>query len=519
MKKSELTKACRRHLRSLRNSISVYCNQLKGGTSPEVDDEFNSVFSYVPTFFDKTKKPSHALMRAVYRVCFVDQDWLRLGKDMWITRRTGLKYRLNFLVNSSDLGDLLDAEERINKLLTEINFRQDEEIDIRFNIKKRIPKLLISTKEGIYVYSYPIDSEDSLTLGYMESLKNFGNELAILKFTDQSYERKSEPRYDIQSLELSNNIIQFNISIPIDKYLTFSLIQVNPEHVYDSIIQNTIYLATKFLREVLRRNNLLDTPFKNRIDIYKKAFENPIFGGLSAQQILSDIQYGNEIAIHPLLNMIFREVSSDMNPSVQIYIYNAFTANVAAADYYRTKINEADYPEITPEYYSRLMQYQSKIIRVISTNSINAAVLKGIDDERIFIKPIKYETQFKGEYYRITPPILSFYILFIGTLKNFERYEPQMKWITNFIKKIIPFCDTIYLRPEIDSKGRRTTRNIFVNNMNVRLPDFSFLDRNKKQDLRNLIHESKSELIQNTIIKMIQIISYCRENLELKYPD
>ena len=201
-------------------------------------------------------------------------------------------------------------------------------------------------------------------------------------------------------------LVEDNISIPIDKYLTFSVIQVNPNHIYDTILQNMIYLATKFLREVLRRNNLLDSPFKNRIDIYKDAFDNPIFGGLSASQILSDIQYGNEIAIHPLLNIIFREITSSMDPKMQIYLFNSFTANVAAADYHHTKINEADYPQIINIFYENLQKYQSKIIRVISTNSISSAILQGIsDDERIFIIPIKYRTQFKGEFYRISPPI------------------------------------------------------------------------------------------------------------------
>ncbi|MHA1309614.1 MAG: hypothetical protein ACTSQO_01695 [Candidatus Helarchaeota archaeon] len=515
MKKSELSKYCRKHLRTLRNSISLFCNQLKGGTSPEVDDEFNSVYSYIPTFFDKTKKPSHALIRTSFRVCFVDQDWLRLGKDIWITRRTGTKYRLNFLVNTSDVDDLIDAEDRINKLLSDLNFTYNKN-KLRFLIKKRIPKMMISTKDGIYVYSYPIDSEDSLTLGYMDSLKNFGNEMAILKFTKQSFEWIDNFQ-EIKSLELSNNLIQFDISIPIDKYLTFSVIQVNPNHIYDTILQNMIYLATKFLREVLRRNNLLDSPFKNRIDIYKDAFDNPIFGGLSASQILSDIQYGNEIAIHPLLNIIFREITSSMDPKMQIYLFNSFTANVAAADYHHTKINEADYPQIINNFYENLQKYQSKIIRVISTNSISSAILQGIsDDERIFIIPIKYRTQFKGEFYRISPPILGFNIVFIDKLEKFNKLEAQMKWLTNFLKNIIPFCDIIYLRPEIDHQGRRTTRTILVNNMNVQLPDFSLLTKNKKQDLRNYIHECKSELIKNPIVKMIQIISYCRENLELK---
>ncbi|MHA1271065.1 MAG: hypothetical protein ACTSPY_14830 [Candidatus Helarchaeota archaeon] len=520
MKKSELSKCCRRNLRTLRNSIAVFCNQLKGGSSPESDDEFNSIFSYTPTFFDKTKKPSHALIRTSYRVCFVDKDWLRLGKDIWITRRTGKKYRLNFLVNSSNPSDLIDAESRIDKLLEDLDFTVIEDKNLRYIIKKRIPKVLLSTKDGIYVYSYPIDSEDSLTLGYMESLRNFGNELAILKFTESSLKDHDSLKQIGESLELSNNMIQFNISIPIDKYLTFSIIQVNPNHIYDMVTRNMIFLAMKFLREVLRRNNLLDIPFNNRIDIYKDAFDKPLFGGLSASQILSDIQFGNEIAIHPFINMIFREITSSMDQNMQMYIFNAFTSNIVAGDYHHTVINESDYPQIKQPFYDDLLKYQSKIIRVISANSISAAVLKGItNDDRIFTIPIKYKTQFKGDFYRITPPILSFYLVFIDTLEKFYKYETQMKWLANFLRRVIPFCDTIYLRPEMDQNGRRTTRTITINNMDIRLPDFSFLNKKKRQDLRNYIHESKSDLMKNTIIKIVQIISYCTENLDLKYID
>jgi len=522
MKKRELSKYCRKNLRTLRTSISMYCNQLKGGSSPEYDDEFNSLYSYVPTFFDKAKKPSHALIRTAFSVCFTDNDWLRLGKEIWVTRRTGRKYRLNFLVNTSDLEDIKEAERRIKNLIKDLKFEQVNTQSLRFIIKRRIPKLFISTKEGIYVYSYPTDSEDSLTLGYLESLKNFGNELAVMKFTEQSFQNLDIIRdfNESNSLELSNNIIQFYISNPIDKYLTFSLLQINPNHIYDIINRNIILLATKFLREVFRRNNLLDTPFENRIDIYKDAFENPLFGGLSAKDIIHDIQFGNELKIHPLFNAIFREITNSFDPSIQIYIYNAVTGNIIAADFHHTFINELGYSQIRPENFEYLMKYQSKIIRAISSNSINAAVLDGGDeDKKIFIRPIKYRLQFRDDFYRISPPTLECYIVYIGTLEKFNKYEAQMKWVANIVKQIIPFCDPIYLRPEIDHKGRRTTRTMYVNKIAIQLPDFAFLNKKKYEELIKYIHDNRSELLKNTILKMIEIISYCRETLSLKYSD
>jgi hypothetical protein len=501
----------------------MYCNPLKGGTSPEYDDEFNSIYSYTPTFFDKKKKPSNAIIRTAFRTCFTDGDWLRLGKDVYVTRRTGEKYRLNFLVNTSSLPDLIEAEERIENLIEDLKFTIIKSSNLRYIVKKRIPKFLISSKDGIYVYSFPSERSDSLTLGYMESLKNFGDELAIRRFTEASFEQAGSSKrlnnsdYSVRPLELSNNIIQFNISIPIDNTLTFSIIQLNPNHVYDLLTRNMLVLATKFIREVLRRVDLLDNPFKNRIDIYKDAFEQPIFGGLTAQQILSDIQYGNEILIHPLMNIMFREITSTIKP-IQMYVYNGYTGNLSAADYHHTEMNENGYPQIRSEYYENILEAQSKIVRAIAGNSIHQALLKGKSDEtRIFILPVRYKTRFKGDYYRVSPPSLEFYLAFVGTLKNFSDYETHMKWIVDILRGIAPFCDTIYLRPEIDFKKRRTTRTIKINNMKIRLPDFSFLTIKKKRELERFVHENRAELLQDTILKMIEIVSYCRENLELKY--
>ncbi|MBD3227657.1 MAG: hypothetical protein GF329_05670 [Candidatus Lokiarchaeota archaeon] len=518
MKTNDLAKSCRKHLGSLRNNISVFCNQLKGGSSPEYDDEFNSVYSFTPTFFDKAKKPSHALMRTAFRVSFTDEDWIKLGKDIWVTRRTSDNFRLNFLVNSQNLPDLNEVEEKIDTLLDELDFQVilQGKNNIRYVIKKRIPKLIISTSDGgIYVYSYPSDSEDSLTLGYMDSLKNFGSEIAIVKFTKSSIDQYDD--FANQGLELSNNLIQFDITNPIDKYLNFSVIQINPNHIHDVVTRNMLYLATKFLREVLRRNNLLDVPFKNRIDIYQEAFEKPVFGGISANQIIADIQYGNEIGIHPLINILFRELTSNLNPTTQVYLYNSYTASIVAADYHHSSIKNVDYPQIKEPYYDNLLFNQSKIIRVISTNSINAGVFRDSRTQnRIFIFPLKYKLQFRN-FYRVSPPSINYHLVFIDSLDNIRTEKNRL--LISIIKKIIPFCETIYLRPEIDSKGRRTTRTITINKMRIRLPDFSFLTREKRIELRKYVHENKDQLLADTILKMIELVSFCRENLELKYPD
>lgn len=511
MDQEEFTNLCEKHI----PNCAVYLNPLKKGYSPENEDEYNSTVMYTPKYFVE-RKPAHVTIRNSFRVCFVDGDWLEISRNIFVTRRKFQNERITILSNVRLLDEIRELEAKIDSFVREFwpGYLQPEKI--RFVIKEKESKLIIGTRNGIYVYSFPEHDEDQIIFGFIESLKSFSQEYVITDLLTQTYLEKGSFEKS-NELKISNKIFEIQTSIPIDRHLIFSVFHANPDDIYDEINKRTIDVARGFFREVLRKTKLLDSKFTNRTDIYRRAFQQPLFGGVNAEILLERIQkLGDEILFQPLLSEVFRELTRELNfpPELEIFLLNSLDANVFAVDIHHSHINEENLIELSPVFIESLTEYRSKINRVVSSKNINSAILdQGSKKCRIY--PIKYLTKIKD--LEITPPSIEIYVCYAGEWNTITNYEEAIDFMLGIIKRgVIPFSDAIHLRPFIDDEGRRRPRLVRINRDLIQLPDFSYLTSSRRLKFRQTIREKIPDLIETPIATMLEIIEDVKDNLGLR---
>jgi len=284
MVKEEFENLCKKLL----PSCVVFLNPLKKGNSPENDEEYDSILMYEPKTFDEKRIPIHINVQNAFRVCFVDGDWLELGKELFVCRRTINNERLTIMYSLSNLDELKLLEGKIDKLVRTLNPNYKESSKNRIFIKTKEPKLFIGSNSGICILSFPRLGNDHLTFGYLDSLKSFSHEVVLNDIMSESLDALDQ-LHRSEEVKISNKILEIHTSIPIDDNLNFSIMHFNPDDIYDEINKRSIDAVKGFIRATLRRNNLLNEKFTNRIDIYTKAIQNPIYGNVSAEQMLQKI--------------------------------------------------------------------------------------------------------------------------------------------------------------------------------------------------------------------------------------
>ncbi|MHA1143432.1 MAG: hypothetical protein ACTSRW_01740 [Candidatus Helarchaeota archaeon] len=495
---------------------AIFFNPLKEISAPEVDDEHNSLYIYTPKYFDRKRKPTHMTIRNAFRVCFTDGDWLQIGQDLFVTRRKLKKERLTFLSSVSTIDQLRFIEPKIDQLISHFDEDYNPPTKNRFILKEREAKIILGSKHGIYIYSFPEGDDDQIIFGFIESLKSFSQEYALTEMLNQKIVSLDSPKQS-DEIKISNKILEIQASIPISENLVFSVFHFNPDDIYDEINKRTVDIARSFFRDVLRRNNLLHTKFTSRTDIFKDAFQAPIYGSVSAETLLKRVQkYGDEILFEPLLSEVFRELTRELQfpPDLEIFLLNGLNANMVAVDFHHSTINEDNLIDLSTELIESLTIYRSKVNRVISSKNINSALLD-FGEKRCRVNPIKYDYNIRNM--EISAPTLETYIGFAGSWEVITKYEEPIEFMIGILKRgVIPFSDAIHLRPYLDENGQRTTRKVRINKDLIQLPDFSFLTPETRSKLRQVLHEKMPDLIERPLDTMLKIIDHAKNMLNLQ---
>ncbi|NHI93106.1 MAG: hypothetical protein EAX96_11435 [Candidatus Lokiarchaeota archaeon] len=495
-------------------SCVVFVNPLRP-KSPENDDEFDSVFMYLPRFFDEKRIPIHLNIQNAYRVCFVETDWLELSKEIFVTRRKIGNQRINILCGMKFLDELKVLEGSIDKLTLELDTSYEKPKENRIIINVRMPKIYVGTKTGLCIRSFPLESDDQITFGFLESLRSFGQEMILGNMVTKNLE-SLESSKSSDEVKISNKIVEINSSIPLDENFNFSIFQFNPDDIYDEINKRTIDILKTFLRETLRRSNLLNEEFQNILDTYKKAFQKKFYGGASSELLINRAQkYGEEILVFPLLSEIFRELTRELNFPQDYYLFllNSLNAHVIAVDHYNSKINDKNMLELEEGFIKKLTHYRSKISRIVSSKVINSALLDyGSQKCRIF--PLQGLTKF-GDF-EVSPSIIEAHLAYVGTWELISENHHKIKLLIDTLEQgIIQLSDPIHIRPKIDKNGNRTTRFVTINEKTMKMPDFSLLDSKKRALLRNQIRKEMKNFLDEPTLTMIKILKYSLDELHL----
>ncbi|MHA1786331.1 MAG: hypothetical protein ACTSVY_12065 [Candidatus Helarchaeota archaeon] len=493
----------------------VFLNPLKQGNSPESDDEFDSIFAYIPKYFDVKRIPIHVNIQNAFRVSFVDGDWLELGKDIFITRRKLGNNRLTILTVMNFLDELQLLEINIKRLIKELYPTYEFPRRYRFKLKMKEPKIFIGTNSGICVLTIPqTGGNDQLIYGFLESLKDFGNEMVLNKIMNDSIDEVDLNKKS-DEVKISNKLLEIQSSVPIDDNLNLSIIHFNPDDIYDEINKRTIDVVRTFVRATLRRTGFLNKRFLGRTDIYEKAFRKPIYGGVSSEYLLNRAQnYGDEILIHHLLSETFREITLYLKYSsdFEVFLLNSLNANVIALDFQHTKINDEDLIEIKPSFIESLQIYRSKLNRVVSSKVINSSLLDfGKKKCRMF--PLMSFMKFNE--IEISPSMIEACFCFIGDWKTISENHKENKTLISVLENgILQLSDPIHIRPNIDERGMRTSRIIKINNERIQLPDFSLLTTKTRKKFRMYLHERISDIVKSPLETMLQVINLIKLDLK-----
>ena len=496
-------------------SCVVFLNPLKKGNSPESDDEFDSNLTYIPSHFDEKRIPIHINIQNAFRVCFVDGDWLELGKEIFVTRRTLGDNRLTVLTGKNFINELRILEINIGKFLETLYPTYEFPRRTRFHLNVKEPKIVVGTKNGILLLAFPREDDDLLVYGFLESLRNFGNEMVLKNLMGNNI-NFIEPLREPQEVKISNKTLEIQSSIPLDDDLNISIFHFNPDDIYDEINKRTIDIARGFCRATLRRTGLLDKKFSGRMDIYRTAFRKPIFGGVSAEELLNRAQkHGDEILTIPLLSETFREITRELNypKKFELLLLNSLNANIFAIDYNHSFINNQGLIEFTPEFIEKLRIYRSKINRVVSSKVINSAHLDFGDKKcRIF----RLESLMKIENLEISPSLIEPHVCYLGDWDTISETHENNKLVIKVLENgIIQLSDPIHIRPNINEKGERITRIVKIKQKSIQLPDFSFLTLETRKKLRVFIRDNVSDILKTPLDSLLKVIAYAKEDLGL----
>ena len=406
-------------------SCVVFVNPLKGPKSPESDDEYDSIFMYLPKHFDEKRIPIHMNIQTAFRVCFTETDWLEIGKNVFVTRRKINGQRISFLCGMNFIDELHRLETNINKMLLELGIKYVNPIENRIVFNVRTPKIYVGTKTGLCIRSYPLESDDQIAFGFLESLRSFGQEMVlgnIMNLYVRDADSSKDQRKVVKEVKISNKTLEIDSSIPLDENFNFSVFQFNPDDIYDEINKRTIDVMRSFLRDTLRRNNLLNKEFRNVLDVYREAFEKPLYGGASPELLIERAQkFGDEILFFPLLSEIFRELTRELDfpRDYDLFLLNSLNAHVIAIDHNNSMINNENMLELEDDFKEKLTRYRSKICRVVSSKVINSALLDyGTKKCRIF--PLRSLNKFGN--FEISPSIIEAHLVYIG---DWERRIDQ----------------------------------------------------------------------------------------------
>jgi len=497
-------------------SCVVFFNPLKKGNFPESDDEFDSVLTFIPSYFDEKRIPIHINMQNAFRVCFVDGDWLELGKEIFVTRRTLDDNRLTVLTGKNFIDELRILEINIEKFLEKLHPDYKFPRRTRFHMNVKEPKIVVGTKNGILLLAFPREDDDLLVYGFLESLRNFGNELVLKNLMGNNI-NFTEPMRKPQEVKISNKTLEIQSSIPLDDDLNISIFHFNPDDIYDEINKRTVDIARGFCRATLRRTGLLNKPFSGRMDIYKTAFRKPIYGGVSAECLLNRAQkHGDEILTIPLLSEAFREITRELKypKTFNLFLLNSLNANIFAIDYNHSYINSEGVIEFSPEFINKLRFYRSKINRVVSSKVINSAHLDFEDRTKCRIFPL--ESLMKIEDLEISPSMIEPHLCYLGDWDTISETHERNKLLIKVLENgMIQLSDPIHSRPNVNEKGERITRIIKIRKKSIQLPDFSFLTAETRKKLRIFIRENVSIIIKTPLDGMLQVVEYAKNELNL----
>jgi len=496
-------------------SCVVFLNPLKKGNSPESDDEFDSTLTYIPSHFDEKRIPIHINVQNAFRVCFVDGDWLELGKEIFVTRRTLGDQRLSVLTGKNFIDELRILEINIERLLEKLHPNYEFPRRTRFHLNVKEPKIVVGTKNGILLLAFPREDDDLLVYGFLESLRNFGNEMVLKNLMGNNI-NFLDPLREPQEVKISNKTLEIQSSIPLDHDLNISIFHFNPDDIYDEINKRTIDIARTFCRATLRRTGLLNKQFSGRMDIYKTAFRKPIYGGVSAEDLLNKAQkFGDESLSIPLLSETFREITRELNypKKFELIMLNSLNANIFAIDYNHSFINSQGVIEFTPEFIKKLRIYRSKINRVVSSKVINSAHLDFGDKKcRIF----RLESLMKIENLEISPSLIEPHMCYLGDWDTISETHKNNKLVIKVLENgIIQLSDPIHIRPNVNEKGERITRIVKIQRKNIQLPDFSFFTLETRKKFREYIRDNVSDIIKTPLDGMLKVIEFAKDDLHL----